>query len=219
MDAVRSLTNHSTGRLGSTIAAELARRGAEVWMLAGETSVTPIQMYPNETFPALHVQPFRTVPELREMIRNALSTDHIDAVVMAAAVLDYLPVAALEEKKSTDAEEWVITLRRGEKLIEQLRKWSDRVVIVGFKLESHVTLETLSQQAWELMQRSDAALVVANRLEEIEASRHVAYLYERIDNSMGYNRSSPLNTREEIAAALADQLETRRRDAANRRNG
>lgn len=207
LDDVRSITNHSTGRLGSVIAAELARRGAEVILLAGETSQTPPAMYPGEAFPNLAIEPFRTVPQLRDALRRHLTGGRIGAALMAAAVLDYLPVKTEAGKKSSAGDEWTITLRRGEKLIEQIRGWSPDTLIVGFKLESNIGLDELRSKALDLMARSGAALVVANRLQEIGGEGHTAYLFGAESMGDGAARPEPLATREAIAGALADRLE------------
>ena len=206
IDAVRSITNHSSGRLGSAIAFALLRQGAEVHQLAGETSLTPLELDPDQDLSRLRVTRFRTVPELKELIRRTLSDHPIQAVLMAAAVLDYIPIAPVEGKKASNEEEWVVRLRRGEKIIEQIRSWSPDVLIVGFKLESRISREELTARAWGLLVRSDAKWVVANRLEEIRSDHHVGYIVERRDGEDRYSVSSPLNTREAIAEALVERL-------------
>lgn len=205
IDAVRALTNRSTGRLGSVIAYTLMRYGARVDILAGETSVTPSMLYPGEDLSRIRQSRFYTVDQLRDEIRDRLTRQKIDAVCMAAAVLDYIPVGALEGKKRSDEEEWVIRLRRGEKIIERIHEWSPEVFLVGFKLESRISLEDLRDRASDLMRRSGARLVVANRVEEIEEEKHIAYMMEKQADG-DYSISSPLLTRESIAEALADRL-------------
>ncbi len=206
LDAVRALTNRSTGRLGSVIACTLMRHGARVEMLAGETSVTPSMLFPGEDLSGIRESRFYTVDQLRDGIRERLTRQKIDVVCMAAAVLDYIPVGALEGKKRSDEEEWVIRLRRGEKIIERIREWAPEVLLVGFKLESQISLEDLRDRASDLMRRSGARLVVANRVEEIEAERHVAYLMELQEADGVCSVSAPLLSRESIAEALADRL-------------
>ncbi len=205
IDAVRSLTNRSTGRLGSTIAHSLMNRGAHVCLLAGETSWTPSMMYPKEDCSAIDEHRFMTVDQLREGIQNILQMGKVDAVLMAAAVLDYIPVGNLEGKKRSDEDEWIIRLRRGEKIIEKIRDWAPDIYLVGFKLEAKITLEELTERALDLMRRSGARLVVANRVEEIRGEQHVAYLIEKTDDGKCHV-SSPLMTREMIADALTDKL-------------
>ncbi|MDX9752880.1 MAG: phosphopantothenoylcysteine decarboxylase [bacterium] len=204
IDAVRCITNRSTGRLGSTIAHELHEEGAQIIFLAGETSCTPLDLYPEDVFHRLSIESFFTVDDLKQRLHTHLASGTVDAVLMAAAVLDYLPVQAEEGKKSSQDEEWTVTFRRGEKLIELLRGWDAKVTIVGFKLETHITLPELIARAEDLMRRSDARMVVANRLEEIDDGTHTAYLVQQ--NQGERNLSPALPTREAIAAALVQAL-------------
>jgi len=207
IDAVRSLTNRSTGRLGSVIAYTLMKCGAKIRFLAGESSLTPTLLYPVKNTSGIEIEHFTTVPQLKECIQRNLSEYPIDAVLMAAAVLDYIPVDVQQGKQRSDQDEWTIRLKRGEKIIESICQWSPEVFLVGFKLEAKISLDDLTERAADLMQRSKAKLVVANRVEDIEGEQHVAYLIEQDKASGNYRASSPLLTRETIADGLADKLE------------
>ncbi len=202
LDAVRSITNHSTGRLGTAIAHAILRQQANLYMLAGETSEAPDP----DLFPRLHLQRFRTVPQLKDSMIQILQEQPIDTVIMAAAVLDYFPVERMRSKKSSHDDEWIIRLKRGEKLIEQIHSWASGTMIVGFKLESRISLEELTGRASDLMDRSGARVVIANRIEEIGDDRHIGYLIERKENSEKLSVSKPLPTRETIAEALTVRL-------------
>lgn len=208
IDAVRSLTNRSTGRLGSVIASTLARRGAKIHLLAGETSLTPSQLYPTENLWSINERRFTTVDQLRDTLRQIVTEEPIQAVLMAAAVLDYIPVGLVEGKKRSDDDEWIIRLKRGEKIIEHIHEWAPDVFLVGFKLEAKISLDDLTERAGDLMRRSGAKLVVANRVEEIGGDRHIAYLVAENPDG-GYSASAPLLTREAIGEALADYLAAR----------
>jgi phosphopantothenoylcysteine synthetase/decarboxylase len=207
IDAVRVISNRSSGRLGSTIASTLVQSGAHVIQLSGELSVSARDMYSNTDTSLLEVHRYGTVEQLKDLMQHQIKVHAPDAVIMAAAVLDYIPEQQEMGKKRSDADEWTVRFKRGEKLIEQIRRWDSRTLIVGFKLETNLTLEALTQRAEDLIKRSDAALVVANRLEEIDESRHVAYIMERSGSEIRI--SEPLNTREEIARMLTQRLAER----------
>lgn len=88
IDPVRFLGNRSSGRQGVALAAVAARRGARVTLVAANVSV-PV--------PAdVDVVPVETTHELRDAVRAAAAD--ADAVVMAAAVADFRPVAPAEHK-------------------------------------------------------------------------------------------------------------------------
>src|SRR5216110_883762 len=82
VDPVRYLGNRSSGRMGFAIAAEAMRRGADVTLVAGPTSVDP---------PAVRALiRVRSAAEMHEAVLGR--ADQMDVVVMAAAVADYAPV-------------------------------------------------------------------------------------------------------------------------------
>ncbi|HQH70711.1 MAG TPA: phosphopantothenoylcysteine decarboxylase [bacterium] len=219
LDAVRSITNRSTGRLGCAIARSIRKHGAEVVFLAGETSQVPKAAgSAGGGRPLLLVERFVTVPDLKRLLMNHLTGRPFDAVVMAAAVLDYYPVESVAGKKRSDEDEWIVRLKRGEKIIEQIKSWAPDVFLVGFKLEARVSQEELAARAGDLIKRSRADLVVANRLEDIGAGRHEACLVEADPAEGDYRISGSLHTREAIAehlaARLAERLSSKTKQAA-----
>lgn len=205
LDAVRFIANRSSGRLGSVIAARLLDESAEVIQLAGYNSVT-VEAYWEKEEGTYEIVCYETVDDLKQLLKDYLQNESIDAVLMAAAVLDYLPVETVDGKKSSGEEEWTVRLKRGEKLIEQLRNWSKDTLIVGFKLESNLSIDHLKERAHQLMERSDAMLVVANQVEDIDEERHIGYLVERDRKTESVSISASMESREEIAERLLERM-------------
>src|SRR6185312_15982306 len=83
VDPVRYIGNRSSGRMGFALAAEAARRGAAVTVIAGPTSVAP---------PA--VAEVVRVRGAAEMHSEVMAREHeVDVVIMEAAVADYAPAS------------------------------------------------------------------------------------------------------------------------------
>src|SRR5260370_1423258 len=82
LDAVRRLTNFSTGRLGSELANFLAARGHEMALLIGQLATYRGQRQARE------VQTFSTTADLRQRLR-ALAGQPVETVFHAAAVSDF----------------------------------------------------------------------------------------------------------------------------------
>lgn len=204
LDDVRSITNKSSGRLGSVIAKTLHERGAIVEQLAGQGSLTAHSLYPDKQLDSLTVTTFETVYELKLALQARLQNNSIDAVIMAVAVLDYIP-ERVEGKKHSSDETWTVTFRRVEKLIEQIQHWAPKTAIIGFKLESRISLDELKQRAEDLISRSKAKVVIANRLEDVGEQSHIAYMM--LPTESGLAVSEALQSREQIAERLAMQLE------------
>ena len=100
VDAVRYVGNRSSGRMGVALAAEARRRGADVTLLAANLAV-----------PAPEGVELVETPTAADLEREALArAAEADVIVMAAAVADYRPAAALAAKRPKDAETWTLEL-------------------------------------------------------------------------------------------------------------
>jgi phosphopantothenoylcysteine decarboxylase / phosphopantothenate---cysteine ligase len=88
IDAVRFVGNRSSGRMGYALAERAARRGADVTVVAANVAIPD---------PAgVRVVGVETTAELASAVREEFAEAHV--VLMAAAVADFRPERALEEK-------------------------------------------------------------------------------------------------------------------------
>jgi len=203
LDAVRYITNRSSGRLGCTIATEALRRGARVTMVAGPDSVIPQRgAIPHRDSERLSVVPIDTVPDLIKALEYELAgSEKPDAVLHAMAVLDYVPERAEPGKTPSGRESWVIRLVPTPKVIRLIKGWAPEAYLVEFKLEAGLTEERLRAAALESLKANGADLVVANDLMQITAEAHPALIIA----SDGSVISRPA-TKGEIARDLCDVL-------------
>lgn len=129
IDPVRYIGNHSTGKMGYAIAAELSRLGATVTLVSG-----PVHQVPPEgviTVPV--VSAAQLLDSCMAHFPNA------DITVMSAAVADYTPEKVSEQKiKKQGEEKLTLTLAKTTDILATLgqRKRSDQL-LVGFALETH----------------------------------------------------------------------------------
>ncbi|MBI1387301.1 MAG: hypothetical protein GC154_02495 [bacterium] len=201
LDDVRRITNRSSGRLGATLALNFFDLGALVVHLQGEQSLTAHDLRSSLDESRYRVNSFETVDELKALLMR--EAPQVDIILMAAAVLDYVPAEIVEGKRRSSDEQWTVVFRRGEKLIERIHEWAPDAMLVGFKLESRITVDELHARASDLMNRSGAALVVANLQEQVSSTAHAAYIIEGRELNQ---RIGPIQGREEIAARLAERL-------------
>jgi phosphopantothenoylcysteine synthetase/decarboxylase len=206
VDAVRYLTNRSSGQVGARIARESLRRGAHVTLIAGRGSVLP---GPNELTDEerarFRVVQIETVPELIAALEAELPGDpQPDAVIHAMAVLDYVPAGARSEKVPSGLAEWTVALVPAPKAIRTVRALAPRALLVQFKLEVAVTDDALRATAAESLGANDADLVVANDLARIHGESHPALV---IDAS-GEVLCRPAS-KEAIAVCLCDLVADR----------
>jgi phosphopantothenoylcysteine decarboxylase/phosphopantothenate--cysteine ligase len=128
IDAVRFVSNVSTGSTGAALADALAEAGHEVTLLHGEGAVRPGAQ-------DVVCGSFGSTEHLAERLRAALAGADFDVVIQAAAVADYRPDVAHAGKLSSYADEMLLRLVPTPKLLPQIKGWSPRPVrVVGFKL-------------------------------------------------------------------------------------
>ncbi len=212
IDGVRMLTNASTGRTGAGIAEHMRRRGHDVVLLRARSSAPCPAGCREETF--------STFSELDAALTRILSTEHIDAVVHAAAVSDF-GVGEVEVggearepgagKLDSDSAP-ILRLKPHPKLVDSLRARSlnDSVRIVAFKLTYGEDRDHAIPAARALLERSGADLVVQNDLAERRGP-------DAFPATIHFQDGSPPDrcaTRPELAAALERILSGRPENAA-----
>jgi phosphopantothenoylcysteine decarboxylase/phosphopantothenate--cysteine ligase len=122
LDTVRFLGNRSSGKMGVALAAEAARRGADVTLLAANLAVpAPAGVLVVQT------------PTAADLAREALERADADVVLMAAAVADYRPAEPLNGKRAKDGDAWSVSLEPTEDVLAELgRRRRDGQILVGF---------------------------------------------------------------------------------------
>jgi phosphopantothenoylcysteine decarboxylase/phosphopantothenate--cysteine ligase len=126
IDAVRFVGNRSSGRMGAALAEEARRRGADVTLIASNLSVDP------PTGVEL-VQ----APTAADLARETLARADADVVVMAAAIADYRPAEAREDKRPKDGEPWEVVLEPTDDVLRTLGERSaNGRILVGFAAET-----------------------------------------------------------------------------------
>jgi phosphopantothenoylcysteine decarboxylase/phosphopantothenate--cysteine ligase len=148
IDPVRYISNRSSGKMGYAIAEAARRRGANVTLVSGPTSI----IEPS----GVSVTRVNTAAEMRDAVLRALPSHQI--VVGAAAVADYAPqdVAAQKIKSS----ELSLTLKKNPDILGTIASANPRPFIVAFAAET----ESVEQNAREKLAKKDADLIVANNV-------------------------------------------------------
>jgi phosphopantothenoylcysteine decarboxylase/phosphopantothenate--cysteine ligase len=196
LDPVRYIGNRSSGRMGFAIAAEAARRGADVTLIAGPTSVAPP--------PVREVVRVRRASEMHGAVTSR--ADAMDVVVMAAAVADYAPVEALPEKLSKNSESLTLSLRRTPDILGDL---GDRrlaagkgPLLVGFSAET----DDVVKRAVAKREAKHVDIIVANDVSRGDAGFDVDTNEVTVIGPDGAE-PLPLQSKARVAAALLDRVE------------
>jgi phosphopantothenoylcysteine decarboxylase/phosphopantothenate--cysteine ligase len=197
IDSVRALVNRSSGKMGFAIAAEAARRGAEVALVAAPSSLpTPAGVRRVDVESAL---------EMRDAVSGELAASTV--VVMAAAVADFRPAqaAARKIKKEDLAEGAGLTLELvpNPDILREISAERGPRVVVGFAAESHDVVEAARRK----LLRKGCDLIVANDVSRSDAG------FESDRNAVwfvwpgGDVEELPLLPKEEVARRLLDRVE------------
>jgi phosphopantothenoylcysteine decarboxylase/phosphopantothenate--cysteine ligase len=195
IDPVRFLSNHSSGRMGTAIAAAAWRRGAEVTLVAGPLAV-PVPVGVRH----VHVE---STTQMQEAVARELPT--ADVLVMAAAPADYRPseVSAGKLKKTGEARS--IALAENADILASTRAARrDGAVIVGFALET----DDVVANARRKLTAKDLDLIVLNDAKEAGAGFGVATNRVTIlARGSDEPERLPLLTKHEVADAILDRVE------------
>jgi phosphopantothenoylcysteine synthetase/decarboxylase len=177
IDAMRYITNKSSGRLGAMIAMEALKAGAEVSYVYGKDSLTPYSIGLEKTKKhKLTLMEIETVDDLIEVVRGEIGGRSYSAMIHSMAVLDYIPDRYIDAKTPSDSEEWTIRLVKTPKVIKMVKELDPEILLVGFKLEYAKSTEELVKIAHDSLVRNRADFVLANDLRQIESGNHIGYL-------------------------------------------
>ncbi|CAG0987012.1 Cysteine/Cysteine sulfinic acid decarboxylase [Phycisphaerales bacterium] len=161
IDAVRFIGNRSSGRMGTALATEAARRGWNVTLLMGPAPVAP-------TDTDIRLVRFRTCADLQGLLREHVP--HSDVLVMAAAVADYRPKVDPQffgGKFRRKSENLTLELEPTPDLLAEVAKTRrPDQLMVGFALEPRAEL---LQSARDKLIRKQIDLVVGNPLETMDS--------------------------------------------------
>jgi phosphopantothenoylcysteine decarboxylase/phosphopantothenate--cysteine ligase len=194
IDPVRVITNRSSGKMGFALAEAAARRGAEVTLVAGPSSLP--------TPHGVHRIDVETALEMRGAVLGALERATI--VVLAAAVADYAPVRAEQKKlKREKADALTLELVRNPDILAEVVKRRGTRTVVGFAAETDHVIENARAK----LARKGCDLIVANDVSRSDIGfdverNEVAILGPGADDL----REVPAGPKAEIAARILERV-------------
>ncbi len=195
-DAVRFISNPSTGRMGYALAAVALRRGAQVDLISGPSPLCPPS--------GVRFHPVKSAEEMRDAVLEV--APGTDAIVMAAAVSDYRPQQVASHKlKKTGKDLEVLLVKNPDilALLGQSRGASSRPVLVGFAAET----ENLIENAREKLVKKNLDFIVANDLTQCGSGFACETNQVKILDRSGDITEFPCMAKEEVAVQVFDRIE------------
>ena len=153
LDPVRYISNHSSGKMGYSLAKTASNLGAEVKLISGPSS----QNVSSNNIKITHI---KTGKELYESIINEYHDS--DVVIMAAAVSDYKPVKFSKKKIKKNNNELIIKLEKTTDVLFELGQIKKKQILVGFALENDEELLNAKNK----LKKKNLDLIVLNSLND-----------------------------------------------------
>lgn len=199
LDPVRVLANRSSGKMGFEVAAEAARRGAEVVLISGATSLPA---------PAgVRRVAIETALQMRDAVHAELA--RCTVFVAAAAVSDFRPAMPAKQKikKETLGDDGglVVELVRNPDILAEVAHAAgrERRIVVGFAAESEDVLAAARRK----LERKRCDLIVANDVSRGDAGFDVDTNAVTFVWPDGRDEGLPLLPKRAVAAEILDRVE------------
>jgi phosphopantothenate-cysteine ligase len=227
VDAVRSITNTSTGALGALIAERFAASAATdtIFYVAGPHAKTP-------RTPKARIVPVGDTASVETALRELLAQHPVHAIIHAMAVSDFrvakvtsarrlgeallyqeggsLPFDMLDRAEEFDrdgkigshlaGDKLIVVLEENPKIIGLLRELAPRALLTGFKLLDNVDEALLIDTAYTLLKENRCDFVLANDARDIHGDSHIGFL---IDSE---KKTTRWGTKAAIAEGMAQTL-------------
>lgn len=154
IDAVRYITNRSSGKMGIALAEACFKRGAEVTLLHANSSVKPRFSMKQESF--------ETADELQHLIERYIPDS--DVMFHTAAVSDFYIEhhSGSNNKKLDSTTTQTLQLTPRKKILDTIKIINPRIQLIAFKAESGLSEEQLMKKAQLRLNESNADFIIAN---------------------------------------------------------
>lgn len=150
IDPVRFITNHSSGKMGVSIAIDAKRRGAKVTLISGPISV----LLPSGI---KHIK-VTSAQEMYDAVFDGY--EEADIIIKAAAVADFRPESMCENKIKKENATLQLSLVKNPDILKELGKVKGDRVLIGFCMET----QDLIENAQKKLASKNADMIVANNL-------------------------------------------------------
>lgn len=192
IDPVRYITNHSTGRMGYSIAKICALRGAEVTLVTGQTALEPPLF--------VDVVPAVSARDMYEAVVER--SGEMDVIIKAAAVADYRPAVTSDEKIKKSDGDMAIDMERTDDILGYLGSCKKPgQFLCGFSMETQNMLENSRAK----LRKKNLDMIVANNLKVKGAGFGTDTNVVTIITA-DMEKELELMSKDEVAARLLDEI-------------
>jgi phosphopantothenoylcysteine decarboxylase/phosphopantothenate--cysteine ligase len=193
IDAVRVITNRSSGKQGYALASAAVSRGARVTLVTAPTAL------PDP--PGATIVKINTAREMLKGVTDAVK-DNGDALIMAAAVADWESDNQSKNKiKKTAGENTMsISLKQTPDILKAMS--DEKIIKIGFAAET----ENLIENATEKLKEKKLDMIVANDVSSKDSGFNVDNNRVVILDKKGSKTELPLISKLQVADHIMDRL-------------
>ncbi|MFN1218509.1 bifunctional phosphopantothenoylcysteine decarboxylase/phosphopantothenate--cysteine ligase CoaBC [Chryseobacterium kwangjuense] len=193
IDPVRFIGNHSSGKMGFSLAEEASKRGANVILISGPSFQTT-----DDKNIQLH-----KVTSAREMLSKVFEFyDRVDIGIASAAVADYAPKEVAKEKIKKNDDSLTIELVKNPDILKTMGEKKTHQFLVGFALET----QNEEENAKGKLEKKNLDMIVLNSLRDEGAGfkndTNKIKIFTRTEK-----KEFNLKSKDEVAADILDFVE------------
>ncbi|MPM38577.1 Coenzyme A biosynthesis bifunctional protein CoaBC [bioreactor metagenome] len=197
IDPVRFISNHSSGKMGISLAEEFAYRGAIVTVICGPVS----KKIDNPFIRVINVE---SAQEMYEQTSKEYENG-TDVAIFSAAVADFTPDTISNRKIKRNGDNLVLSLKPGVDIAQELGKRKHKDTIhIGFALET----DNEEANAQEKIKKKNFDAIVLNSLRDKGAGFSHDTNKVTFITSEGKKHPFGLKPKSEVASDIADLTET-----------
>ena len=190
LDPVRFISNRSSGRMGYAIAGAALRRGAEVTLISGHSSLNLPK--------GVNFIPVETAADMFEAVNKELNLSTV--LIMSAAVSDFMPSKKFKNKIEKSGE-LLLKLNKTPDILSEVGKKKNRPFIIGFAAEAGRGVE----RAEKKLKEKNMDMIIFNDVTEVGSGFDVdTNKVVIIDKEKKIKL--PLMSKNSVADAILDRL-------------
>lgn len=192
IDAVRVLSNRSTGKMGYAVAEEAFRRGARVTLVSGPSSLNPPS--------GIELIKISTAQEMYRAVKK--HSGRSDALIMASAVSDFTPAKVYRGKVKKEEAELDLKLKSTPDILREIGRRKGKKVLVGFAIETEDEIKNAKLK----LKQKNLDLIVVNNPNIQGAGFEVDTNIVTIIDKKGRTERLPLMSKRELSEKLVDKI-------------
>jgi phosphopantothenoylcysteine decarboxylase / phosphopantothenate---cysteine ligase len=192
IDPVRFISNHSSGKMGYALAEEAKKQGARVVLVSGPVGL-----------PAPAGVELIKVESAEDMYQAVLERfDGADVVIKTAAVADYRPKVAHDQKVKKQAGDTLLELERTKDILFELGQRKKHQLLIGFAAETNKVEEYAKKKLFT----KNADMIVANNVKSEGAGfgtdTNIVTMFKRD----GSKAELPLMSKTAVAGKILEEI-------------